>query len=104
MNVVPCRNEDYATAPPIPGGRVTVRPSRMNQKSISVGPEFCSESFHGPMNVVPCRKEHYVTPPHIQGGRVPVRPSRMQQNARSMGPEFCSESYKHAFSCCSECQ
>ncbi|GFQ68951.1 hypothetical protein TNCT_590021 [Trichonephila clavata] len=60
LNVVPCRNEHYAPAPPIPGGRVTVRPSRMKQKSISKGPEFCSESFHGPMNVLPSRKEHYV--------------------------------------------
>ncbi|GFR25295.1 hypothetical protein TNCT_175961 [Trichonephila clavata] len=93
MNVVPCRNEHYATAPPIPGGRVTVRPSRMNQKSISVGPEFHSESFHSPMNVVPCRNEHYATPPPIPGVRVAVRQSRVKQNSSSVGPEFHSESF-----------
>ncbi|GFR25281.1 hypothetical protein TNCT_175891, partial [Trichonephila clavata] len=70
MNAVPCRNEHYATPPPIPGGRVLVRPSRVKQNSRSVGPEIYSESFHSPMNVVPCRNEHYATPPLIPGGRV----------------------------------
>ncbi|GFR25293.1 hypothetical protein TNCT_175941 [Trichonephila clavata] len=43
MNVLPCRKEHYAAPPPIPGGRVAVRPSRMNQNSRSVSPGFCYE-------------------------------------------------------------
>ncbi|GFQ86383.1 hypothetical protein TNCT_643661 [Trichonephila clavata] len=82
MNVVPFRKEFYATPPPIPGGRVSVRPSCLNQNSSSVGPEFHSESFHSPMNVVPCRNDRYASPPHIPSGRVAVRPSRINQNSR----------------------
>ncbi|GFR05730.1 hypothetical protein TNCT_69661 [Trichonephila clavata] len=78
---------------PIPGGRVLVRPSRVNQNSRPVGYEFYSEYFHRPMNVVPCRKEHYATPPPIPGGRVLVRPSHVNQNSTSVGPEFCSEHF-----------
>ncbi|GFQ86377.1 hypothetical protein TNCT_643651 [Trichonephila clavata] len=85
MNVVPCRNEHCATPPPIPGRRVAVRPSRMNQNSRSVGPGFCYESLHSQMNVVPCRNEHYATAPPIPGGRVTVRPSRMNQKSISVG-------------------
>ncbi|GFR05275.1 hypothetical protein TNCT_703811 [Trichonephila clavata] len=113
MNVVPCRNEHYATLrlyradgladecralsertlrypSAYTGGRVSVRPSRVNQNSRSVGPEFYSESFPSPMNVVPCRNEHYATPPTMPGGRVSVRPSRVNQNSRSVVPELCS--------------
>ncbi|GFR05272.1 hypothetical protein TNCT_703801 [Trichonephila clavata] len=89
MNVVPCRNEHCATPPPIPGRRVAVRPSRMNQNSRSVGPGFCYESFHSPMNALPCRNERYASPPHIPSGRVAVRPSRINQNSRSVVPELC---------------
>ncbi|GFQ85341.1 hypothetical protein TNCT_658171 [Trichonephila clavata] len=48
MNVVPFRNEHHATPPPIPGGRVLVRPSRRHQNSSSVGPELYSEFFSQP--------------------------------------------------------
>ncbi|GFR05722.1 hypothetical protein TNCT_69641 [Trichonephila clavata] len=79
MNVVPCRNEHYATPPPIPGGRVSVRPSRMHQNARSAGAVYCYKSFPSSTNVVPCRNEHELTPPRIPGGRVSVRPSSMNQ-------------------------
>ncbi|GFQ66813.1 hypothetical protein TNCT_574821 [Trichonephila clavata] len=67
VNVVPWRNEHYATPPHMPGKRVAVRPSRMHQNVRSVG----SESFQSPVNVVPWQNEHYATPSHI-----PARPGR----------------------------
>ncbi|GFQ82278.1 hypothetical protein TNCT_257911 [Trichonephila clavata] len=59
-----CPNK-YDTPPHIPGGRNTVRSSRMHQNARSVDPQFCSETFHSSrVNVVPCRNE-YATLPFI---------------------------------------
>ncbi|GFQ78534.1 hypothetical protein TNCT_571621 [Trichonephila clavata] len=87
VNVMPWRNEHYATSPHIPAGRVAVRPSCIHQNASSVDTEFCSGFFHRPVNVVPWRNEHYATPPHTPGGRVAVA-IRMHENVRSVGSEF----------------